>query len=136
MCARSSWKLGLPPSVGGSNTAAHPTCMCAVGVSAARKDASRADRRVGGMAPPASLGIRAYKLRARTAPDENVARISFRGNPGIPIRTPPIAEVMPPVQPPPPTVPGTPSVPDPGPSPRSEEHTSELQSRQYLVCRL
>src|SRR3712207_7821243 len=23
-----------------------------------------------------------------------------------------------------------------GPSPRSEEHTSELQSRQYLVCRL
>src|SRR3712207_8697755 len=24
----------------------------------------------------------------------------------------------------------------PGPRPRSEEHTSELQSRQYLVCRL
>src|SRR3712207_7728082 len=24
----------------------------------------------------------------------------------------------------------------PGPAPRSEEHTSELQSRQYLVCRL
>src|SRR5215217_9228246 len=24
----------------------------------------------------------------------------------------------------------------PGPLPRSEEHTSELQSRQYLVCRL
>src|SRR3712207_8042967 len=24
----------------------------------------------------------------------------------------------------------------PGKSPRSEEHTSELQSRQYLVCRL
>src|SRR3712207_9022867 len=24
----------------------------------------------------------------------------------------------------------------PFPSPRSEEHTSELQSRQYLVCRL
>src|SRR3712207_7994816 len=24
----------------------------------------------------------------------------------------------------------------PGPSSRSEEHTSELQSRQYLVCRL
>src|SRR3712207_8894328 len=23
-----------------------------------------------------------------------------------------------------------------GPAPRSEEHTSELQSRQYLVCRL
>src|SRR5258707_4215520 len=23
-----------------------------------------------------------------------------------------------------------------GPNPRSEEHTSELQSRQYLVCRL
>src|SRR3712207_8056676 len=23
-----------------------------------------------------------------------------------------------------------------GPSPRSEEHTSELQSRQYLACRL
>src|SRR3712207_8061819 len=27
-------------------------------------------------------------------------------------------------------------VPDPLLSPRSEEHTSELQSRQYLVCRL
>src|SRR3712207_6867937 len=25
---------------------------------------------------------------------------------------------------------------DPGPPGRSEEHTSELQSRQYLVCRL
>src|SRR3712207_7852564 len=25
---------------------------------------------------------------------------------------------------------------DPGPCRRSEEHTSELQSRQYLVCRL
>src|SRR3712207_7256824 len=25
---------------------------------------------------------------------------------------------------------------DPGPGQRSEEHTSELQSRQYLVCRL
>src|SRR3712207_8976534 len=28
-----------------------------------------------------------------------------------------------------------PAVPDHGP-PRSEEHTSELQSRQYLACRL
>src|SRR3712207_8178717 len=27
-------------------------------------------------------------------------------------------------------------VPGPGDRPRSEEHTSELQSRQYLVCRL
>src|SRR3712207_7738363 len=26
--------------------------------------------------------------------------------------------------------------PSPGPGERSEEHTSELQSRQYLVCRL
>src|SRR3712207_8916057 len=26
--------------------------------------------------------------------------------------------------------------PRPRPAPRSEEHTSELQSRQYLVCRL
>src|SRR3712207_7636125 len=34
--------------------------------------------------------------------------------------------------------PGSPSVSaaDPGPRRRSEEHTSELQSRQYLVCRL
>src|SRR3712207_7078493 len=31
--------------------------------------------------------------------------------------------------------PGLPTVPA-GPSARSEEHTSELQSRQYLVCRL
>src|SRR3712207_8472897 len=29
-----------------------------------------------------------------------------------------------------------PGVPPPATSPRSEEHTSELQSRQYLVCRL
>src|SRR6476620_1823871 len=34
---------------------------------------------------------------------------------------------------PPPTRPGMAS---PKPSRRSEEHTSELQSRQYLVCRL
>src|SRR3712207_7308819 len=27
-------------------------------------------------------------------------------------------------------------IPNSGLSPRSEEHTSELQSRQYLVCRL
>src|SRR3712207_8007869 len=32
---------------------------------------------------------------------------------------------------------GAPTPPTrPGPRPRSEEHTSELQSRQYLVCRL
>src|SRR3712207_8528406 len=31
----------------------------------------------------------------------------------------------------------TPPAPPPAPAPpRSEEHTSELQSRQYLVCRL
>src|SRR3712207_8788535 len=29
-----------------------------------------------------------------------------------------------------------PSGPGPDPTTRSEEHTSELQSRQYLVCRL
>src|SRR3712207_8568631 len=29
-----------------------------------------------------------------------------------------------------------PSAAGPAPCPRSEEHTSELQSRQYLVCRL
>src|SRR3712207_7207577 len=29
-----------------------------------------------------------------------------------------------------------PPAPRAGPAPRSEEHTSELQSRQYLVCRL
>src|SRR3712207_7931253 len=35
------------------------------------------------------------------------------------------------------TVPGAqPSAGRDGNSPRSEEHTSELQSRQYLVCRL
>src|SRR3712207_8360159 len=28
------------------------------------------------------------------------------------------------------------ALPDPAPDLRSEEHTSELQSRQYLVCRL
>src|SRR3712207_8200713 len=34
------------------------------------------------------------------------------------------------------TRPRTPHVARPGPPPRSEEHTSELQSRQYIVCRL
>src|SRR5258707_11842818 len=29
-----------------------------------------------------------------------------------------------------------PYIPPQNPTPRSEEHTSELQSRQYLVCRL
>src|SRR5258707_2739334 len=32
--------------------------------------------------------------------------------------------------------PGTRPIPAPSPTWRSEEHTSELQSRQYLVCRL
>src|SRR3712207_9117310 len=32
--------------------------------------------------------------------------------------------------------PDDPPVPELGGVPRSEEHTSELQSRQYLVCRL
>src|SRR3712207_7164404 len=36
--------------------------------------------------------------------------------------------------PPDPLLDGRPSLPHP--APRSEEHTSELQSRQYLVCRL
>src|SRR3712207_7631761 len=31
---------------------------------------------------------------------------------------------------------GTAAAPAPAPGRRSEEHTSELQSRQYLVCRL
>src|SRR3712207_9161098 len=31
---------------------------------------------------------------------------------------------------------GSPAAPRSSPSLRSEEHTSELQSRQYLVCRL
>src|SRR3712207_8795699 len=31
---------------------------------------------------------------------------------------------------------GSPFLPPPAPAGRSEEHTSELQSRQYLVCRL
>src|SRR3712207_6882270 len=35
-----------------------------------------------------------------------------------------------------PTVPTQPSGSTGGHHPRSEEHTSELQSRQYLVCRL
>src|SRR5438094_5495248 len=30
----------------------------------------------------------------------------------------------------------TPACPDPGPGPRSEEHTSELQSPYDIVCRL
>src|SRR3712207_7270010 len=32
--------------------------------------------------------------------------------------------------------PRTPAEQEPAAAPRSEEHTSELQSRQYLVCRL
>src|SRR3712207_8981640 len=37
---------------------------------------------------------------------------------------------------PPPAGARRPAGPPPRPPPRSEEHTSELQSRQYLVCRL
>src|SRR3712207_6974562 len=49
--------------------------------------------------------------------------------------------VQAPPAPPPPPVESqapveTPAVPSPPQPPRSEEHTSELQSRQYLVCRL
>src|SRR3712207_7671474 len=39
-------------------------------------------------------------------------------------------------QPPPPEPSASSMASAPASSPRSEEHTSELQSRQYLVCRL
>src|SRR3712207_7108910 len=53
----------------------------------------------------------------------------FRSSPPAP-RTP--------SSPPRPAPPGPapPASPSPAPAARSEEHTSELQSRQYLVCRL
>src|SRR5258707_9672533 len=47
--------------------------------------------------------------------------------PEQPAETPPAPEVP---------DPEPPVEPEPGGSGRSEEHTSELQSRQYLVCRL
>src|SRR5215207_9242411 len=50
MCANSSSKRGRDPFAGGANVAAQPTCMCALGLSTARNDASRADSRWGGMA--------------------------------------------------------------------------------------
>ena len=45
MWSRSSEKFGSRPSAGAENIATQPTCMCAVGVSTARNDASSADRR-------------------------------------------------------------------------------------------
>src|SRR4051812_23205163 len=59
MWSRSSANVGRGPSSGGSNTAAHPTCMWAVGVSTVKNDASSADSRVGDMnAPPLGRGRR------------------------------------------------------------------------------
>src|SRR5437660_7228920 len=46
MWSRSSSNDGKPPSAGGENRATQPTCICAVGVSTDRNDASRPDRRV------------------------------------------------------------------------------------------
>src|ERR1700736_137639 len=45
MCSRSSKKSGSRPEAGGENSASQPTCICAVGVSTARNDASSPDRR-------------------------------------------------------------------------------------------
>jgi hypothetical protein len=54
MWSRSSSKPGVVPSSRGANVAAQPTCMCAVGVSTSRNDASSAESRVADIAatPP------------------------------------------------------------------------------------
>src|SRR3712207_7772631 len=68
----------------------------------------------------------AARIQSQRNVPHQVARVSAHAHPGNPpgtatISSGPIAELL--RQP----VPGT---------DRSEEHTSELQSRQYLVCRL
>src|SRR3712207_8813798 len=75
-----------------------------------------------------ALPIYPHPLRARSRPQPAVA-----DRPGDPVDRRPARHPDRPR----PAVPGRPGgrVPRP-PAPRSEEHTSELQSRQYLVCRL
>ena len=64
MWANRSSKSGRGPSTGGSNVAAHPTCMCALGPSTVRNDASSADSRWGGIRSPLSGSVRS-PLRSR-----------------------------------------------------------------------
>ena len=62
MCANSSLEArGAAPCAGGANVAAQPTCMCALGPSTARNEASRAESR--------SVGIAASTLARALAPD-------------------------------------------------------------------
>ncbi len=61
MCSRSSAKLGLTPSAGGSKIAAQPTCMWAVGVSTARNEASSGDRRLTVISPYLRNGFAAIR---------------------------------------------------------------------------
>src|SRR5437762_1949093 len=61
--------------------------------------------------------------------------------PGVPVTSGPVAPVAPvgpvaPVAPAAPVAPVAPVAPAGPVDPRSEEHTSELQSPMYLVCRL
>src|SRR3712207_9216474 len=81
-------------------------------------DARPADTAGGGGAPPAQaiglrhrrghlLGAHGYAAAAREVPEAGRAAVPLRDRVGVR-----------------------------GRPPRSEEHTSELQSRQYLVCRL
>ena len=51
-------EVGRGPSAGGVNVAAHPTCMCALGPSTARNDASSADSRSGGIRSPIGGSVR------------------------------------------------------------------------------
>src|SRR3712207_7650103 len=70
-------------------------------------------------------------------PSTTLFRSRCAAAPGSPRGCPP-ARPWPPRCPPPRTHPGPPRPARSAPChcPRSEEHTSELQSRQYLVCRL
>src|SRR3712207_8146495 len=65
-----------------------------------------------------------FRSRRRGGGDRTGRRDSSRAAPGSPHRRSCPARLQ------------IPAASRPRPQPRSEEHTSELQSRQYLVCRL
>src|SRR5215210_6924740 len=86
MCSNSVSKSGRGRSAGGSNVAAHPTCMCALGPSTARNDASSADSRSGGIGSlltrwfrPQSLRSRDPSSRTRLLTDPSLSNPPLRG---------------------------------------------------------
>src|SRR5215211_6627432 len=82
MCSNRVSKSGRGPSAGGAKVAAQPTCMCALGPSTVRNDASRADSRSGGMALSPQSGLRPRPCGGAIRPREaGYSRIRLRPTP-------------------------------------------------------